>query len=149
MYYGSNPACTQARKFHLFFPPTCHCESKLYLAIRQVLDSLMTCVRVTHTLALSPDKVCLFGLCRNLLIVRFAMSTRVNFPPTKIPSCHFPRTQWWSVDLRNIRMTNIVCYAVYLYMRHTSCVCTYAKFVQKTSTERRLGVTQLFIWSVL
>ena len=62
-----NPGCTQARKFHLFFSPACHCESKLYLAIRQVLDSLMTCVRVTHTFALSPDKVCLLGLCRNLL----------------------------------------------------------------------------------
>ena len=83
MYYGSNPGCTQARKFHLFFPPACHCESKLYLAIRQVLDSLMTCVRVTHTFALSPDKICLFGLCRNLL-------TEINSYPFDFKGCYIP-----------------------------------------------------------
>ena len=52
--------------FTCFFPRhACHCESKLYLDIWQVLDSLMTCVRVTHTFALSPDKVCLgyVGIC--------------------------------------------------------------------------------------
>ena len=65
---GLTQGLHKLENFTCFFPrhatasPSC-----MYLAIRQLVDSLMTCVRVTHTFALSSDKVCLFGLCRNLL----------------------------------------------------------------------------------
>ena len=124
MYYRSNPGCTQVRKFHLFFPPACPCGSKLYLATRQVSDSL---VCVTHSFAFSPDKVSMSVW----VMSEFVNRTVPPFRPFDFKRCYIPsRYSILEKDQQVIYFfnRNLHTFSKWVYVCHTNLLNESQKF---------------------